>query len=199
VFYRRNLDLRTISARIDERGERMVGSLVLAAALLVAAAGAAKLVGPEPAAVMLRRGWPALRHSIGLASVVRVAGLTELVIALAVIGVGGRIPVAVLAGCYAVFALVAVRVARLGQQASCGCFGRTESPVGTAHIVLNVICVAVCLAGILRPAGPLGGLFADHSMQGLVGLAQAVLLAYLGFLSITALPALAADRRRMST
>jgi hypothetical protein len=43
----------------------------------------------------------------------------------------------------------------------------------------------------------LGGLLDHGALTATVGSAQAVLLAYLGFLSITALPALVAARRQL--
>jgi hypothetical protein len=63
--------------------------------------------------------------------------------------------------------------------------------------VLNAAAAAVALAGVVRPAGRWGGAFGADVLPGLIALAQAGLLAYAAFLSITALPALAAARRRV--
>ena len=93
---------------------------------------------------------------------------------------------------------MAARLISLGARQSCGCFGRTDSPVGRPHGAVNLAALAVAVAAAVRPAGPAGGLFEHGPLAGTVGLAQAGLLAYLGFLSITALPALAAARRQVT-
>jgi hypothetical protein len=175
----------------------MLGSVDAAAALLLAAAGLGKVFAPATAAAMLGRSWQRLRSVRWLPSAVRLIGVAELGIGLAVLIVGDRISFVLLACCYAAFALVAVRLTRAGQRASCGCFGRAESPVGRAHVVLDHVCVAAAVDGAIWPSAPLGDLFADDVMTGAIGAAQVSLLAWLGFLSITALPALAADRRRV--
>ena len=176
----------------------MLGSIELAAALLLLAAGVAKVRSPDAAATMLRRAAPRLPAALRQPSAVRIGGVLEAAIATAVVLTGTRAAAALLAGCYAVFAVVSIRLTVLGQRASCGCFGRTDSPVGAAHVVLNVLALAVAAAGVVRPTGPVAGLFDGALLAGLIGAAQAVLVAYLGFLSITALPALAADRQRVS-
>ena len=173
----------------------MIGALELAAALLLAAAGTAKVVAPSPAAAMLRRVLPPARH---LPAVVRIGGAVELAIGTSVAVTGSRWSTLLLALAYAAFAVVAARLIRLGARQSCGCFGRTDSPVGWPHLALNVVAVAVAIAAAVRPAGPAGGLFEHGTLAGTVGLGQAGLLAYVGFLSITALPALAAARRQVT-
>lgn len=175
----------------------MVGSLDLAAALLLAGAGLAKLVHPQPAATMLGRVWPRVRGFGPLAAAVRMIGAGEAGIAAAAIGVGDRLTAVLLGCCYLAFAAVSMRLLGRGQPASCGCFGRADSPVGAAHLALNVVCVGVAVAGVVRPAGPFGGLARHDWLVGVTGGVQAVLLAYLGYLCITALPALAAARRRL--
>jgi methylamine utilization protein MauE len=176
----------------------MVGALGLAAALLLLAAGAAKLRAPSAAAAMLRRAAPGLPRALRQPAAVRIGGAAEVAVAAAVIGTGSRASLVLLAAGYALFAAVALRLAVVGRGASCGCFGGTDSPVGPAHVVLDVLAVAVAVAAAVAPPGPVGGQFDGAVLPGLIGTAQAVLLAYLGFLSITALPALAADRRRVT-
>jgi methylamine utilization protein MauE len=185
----------------EDRGEGvpMIGALELAAALLLAAAGAAKLVAPGPAAAMLRRAVPPLARNLrAVPAVVRVGGAAELAIGIGVAVTGSRWSALLLALAYAAFAVVAARLIRLGTRQSCGCFGRTDSPVGRPHVALNLAALAVAIAAVVRPAGPAGGLFDHGALAATVGLAQAGLLAYLGFLSITALPALAAARRQVT-
>jgi hypothetical protein len=104
-----------------------------------------------------------------------------------------------LAVAYAVFALTAARLLALGQRTSCGCFGAADAPVGVPHLVLNVAAVGVAVAATIAPPGQWGGVFAGSAVQSVVGIGQVLVLAYLGFLCITALPALGAARRSVTT
>ena len=175
----------------------MIGSVQLAAALLLAGAGMAKLVAPDPAAAMLRKAWWTRLRSGASLALIRVGGVIEVGVGAAVLATGGRVAAALLGCCYLAFLIVAARLLRRGQRTSCGCFGATDSPVGIGHLVVNLVAVGVAITAVVRPPGPVGGLFDHHALTGVVGLGQAVLLAYLAFLSITALPALVAARRRL--
>jgi hypothetical protein len=170
----------------------MTGSLEMAAALLLACAGLAKLVAPAPATAMLRRAWPRLAATT---ATVRAAGAGEFALGLLVLVVGDRMSALVMGACYAGFTAVAVRLLRRGRHDSCGCFGRADSPVGAAHLVLNGVCLGAAAAAFVRPPGRFGGLFDGGVLHGVVAAGQVALLTYLGFLSITALPALTAARR----
>ena len=99
--------------------------------------------------------------------------------------------------CYLIFTAITMRLLLGGRRTPCGCFGRADGDVGVAHLAVNVIGVAIAAGAALRPPGALCGLFNAGSLSGVVAAGQSVLLAYLGFLSITALPALAAARRRL--
>jgi hypothetical protein len=172
----------------------MEGALDIAAALLLAGAGSAKLRVPGPAVAMLRRAWP--RLSSGTLTV-RCVGAGELVVGLLAIGLGSRGANLALAGWYAAFTVVTVRLVRRAPATPCGCFGGADGPVGIAHVVQNAICAGIAAVAVARPPGRLGGLLDHGALTATVGSAQAVLLAYLGFLSITALPALVAARRQL--
>jgi hypothetical protein len=176
----------------------VLGSLGLAAALLLCAAGLAKLRTPEPAAAMLRRALPSAQRGLATSATIRLAAAAEVAVACVVVVDGGRLTHALLAGCYLTFAVVALRLALLPQRASCGCFGATDSPVGSAHVVLDVAATAIGAADALNPPGRLGGLIHSGPTIAVVGVAQAAVLAYVGFLAMTALPALAAERRRVA-
>lgn len=176
----------------------MLGTLDLAAALLLAAAGLGKLRGPQPAAAMLRRALPRPLRAAARADLVRLAGLAELAVGSAVVLLGDRAALALLALAYLAFLAVAARLVRAGGSTSCGCFGRADSPVGAAHLVLNAVAAALAVAGTVRPAGRWGGLFDGDVLAGAVGVGQAALLAALAYLAITAWPALNAERRRVS-
>jgi hypothetical protein len=170
----------------------MIGSLQLAAALLLGAAGLAKLVAPGPAAAMLRRAWRVVPSAV-----VRAAAAIEMVVALAVIALGDRAAALALGACYLACAAVSVRLMQRRERASCGCFGRADAPVGGVHLAVNAAAFGIAAAAALRPPGRFGGLFEDGALHGVVGVGQSALLAYLAFLLLTALPALTAARRRL--
>lgn len=165
----------------------MVGALGVATAVLLAVSGLAKLRAPAPATAMITSLLPALRRR-RLAPAVRLLGLSELAIGVAFLAIGGRAAAALLAGCYLGFLAVAVRL--VGRHTPCGCFGATEAPVGIAHVLLNCAATAVATAAIVRPVHVLGGLPAHGSLVAAAGIGQAVLLVWLGYLGVTALPAL---------
>jgi hypothetical protein len=175
----------------------VIGSLQLAAALLLAGAGFAKLRAPDQAAAMLRQtGWTTLRRSTARL-LVRAGGIVEVAVGAAVIATGSRVAAVLLGCCYLVFLIVAGRLLHGGQRVSCGCFGATDSPIGIAHLAVNLAAAAIAVAALVRPPGTVGGLFDGDPLTGVVGVGQSILLAYLAFLSITALPALVAARRRL--
>jgi hypothetical protein len=168
----------------------MIGSLELAAALLLGGAGTAKLVAPGPAAAMLRRAWRPVPHAV-----VRVGAVPELAVTLAVVARGDRASALALGGCYLAFAAVTVRLMRRRERASCGCFGRADGPVGGIHLAVNAAAIGIAAAAAIRPPGRLGGLFDEGALRGVVGAGQSALLAYLAFLALTALPSMTAARR----
>jgi hypothetical protein len=172
----------------------MVGSLEAATAMLLACAGMAKIVAPAAASALLGRVWS---HASTPPPVIRVAGASEVVIGSYTVVSGTRAAAIALAACYLAFAAITTRLLLTGQRAPCGCFGRTDADVGIAHLVVNLIGVAIAGAAAVRPPGALCGLLDAGALTGVVAAGQAVLLAYLGFLSVTALPALAAARRQL--
>ena len=175
----------------------MIGSVQLAAALLLAGAGVAKLRAPDQAATMLRAAWRTRLRADAVQVLVRIGGFGEIAVGVSVVATGSRVAGALLGCCYLAFLITAWTLLRRGQRTSCGCFGATDSPVGVGHLVVNVVALGFAIASAVRPPGPVGGLFDDDALTGVVGVGQAVLLAYLAFLSITALPALVAARRRL--
>ena len=169
----------------------MLGALAAAAALLLVGSGLAKLRAPAPVARTLVVLLPALgRRRRRLPALARVLGAAELAVGTAVLAFGGVLPFALLAAAYVAFAGVAIRLRTGDRAVPCGCFGRVDAPVGAAHIVLTAGCAAVAAAAATGSVGPAGGLLEHSAFVAAVGLAQVVLLAWLGYLAITALPAL---------
>jgi hypothetical protein len=172
----------------------IVGALSAAAAVLLVVAGVAKIRTPAPAAAMIVLLLPRMRRGRVVA---RAAGTVEMAAGLVALVFGGRVALAVLAGCYFVLTLVAIRLATGPQRAPCGCFGAADGTVGTAHIVFDSICLAAAVAGVVRPPGSVFALFDGGTLAGVTVVAQVLLLAALGYLSITALPALSVARHEV--
>jgi hypothetical protein len=184
-----------VSRCVDVRGDRMIGILAAAAAVLVLAAGLAKLRRPDPAGAMLRRALAGrVRPDHDLRNAVRVAAGLEVAVAVLFLVVGGRVPAALLAATYLGFLAVVVLARRRPGATSCGCFGRADAPLGVAHLGLDAVGLLVAALAVGRPVGALGGLLDLAPAPAVIGGAQLLLVAGLGFLSITALPALAAAR-----
>lgn len=173
----------------------MLGALCAAAALLLIWSGLAKLRRPGPAAQMLVGlvGRPFPTQALA----VRVLGTLELVVGLSVLVSGGRPALAALAACYLVFAVVAARLATGVRRAPCGCFGRSETPTGLVHVIVNVIAAAAATAGALRPFGALAGYAGQDGTVLAVGLVQVALLAALTYLVVAELPDVLAARARV--
>lgn len=177
----------------------MEGSLELAAALLLVCAGFAKLRSPAAAALMVRRVWPRIASRVSAVASVRLVGIAEIAFGATAIVTGNRATAIALAAWYLAFTVLTVRLVRRAPNTSCGCFGELDNPLGPAHVALNVVCVAIASAAAVRPPGAFGAVFDRAPLPALIGAGQVLLLAYLGFLSITALPALAAARRQLET
>lgn len=181
----------------------MVGSLQAAIAVLLLAAGLGKVRAPAPASAMLRRALPVAGRPLARRSSVRAGGVVEVVIGAFALAGGTRAAVLLLALAYLVFAAISLRLLVLDRgggapRTSCGCFGQVDAPVGWAHVGLNVAALGIAVAAFVDPPGRWSGLFDADLASGVVAAAQVGVLAYLGFLTITALPELAAARRRVS-
>jgi hypothetical protein len=169
-------------------GGVLVG-LVSAAALLLAAAGLAKLRQRTP----LRSAFAAAAVP-GLARLpagpaTRLAGALELAIALAALGLGGRLGALLIAVGYAALTGLAARMVAVEAGQDCGCFGR-PSPVSHWHTGVNLAGLLIGLAGTAWPAGSLPAEIVRQPVPGLALALAAALLGYLGYLTMTELPAL---------
>ncbi|HEX4726888.1 MAG TPA: MauE/DoxX family redox-associated membrane protein [Jatrophihabitans sp.] len=164
----------------------MIG-LLGAAALLLAAAGASKLIRPTGSALTAARlpgaGW------LSGPAATRAGGSLELGIAVAALLLGGRAGAGLLALCYACLAAMSVRLMTVARGADCGCFGR-PSRISHWHTAINLGYLLTGLVGLYRPAGSLATLLADRPGYGLLVLMAAMTLAYLSYLTMTALPEL---------
>ena len=155
--------------------DALAGPYLASAALLVAAGGA-KLLDPQPLVRALRSvGLPAPRL------LVRAGALVEIVLGLAAVVVGGALAALGVAASYAAFTgFVLVALRRGGVLASCGCFGKADTPPTRTHVALTAAFAVVAAAVAVRPLGGLGTLLqASPALPLLVTTAAVAGTAYL--------------------
>ena len=121
----------------------LIGLYLIGAGLLVVA-GVAKTLRPDDTAravsSLVPGRTPRPLQSLGfLRQLVRVLALTEVAVGLAALARTGPVTGALVASSYVLFACV-VAYARLrgGPLATCGCFGRPDTPATWLHVVLNL-------------------------------------------------------------
>lgn len=165
-----------------------VAGPLFAAALLLGVAGVLKVTTPGPTRI-------ALRHA-GLpdsALAARAIGTGELLVTAYVIGWGGRLGAALLAGAYLGFAAFSARVITATRgRASCGCFGASDAPLTKLHVRVDLAIAAVALVAVADPVPGLAAVAGDTPLAGVPFLAFTVLLAWLVQVLLTALPQLQA-------
>jgi methylamine utilization protein MauE len=128
----------------------MAGPYLAAAALLVVA-GVPKVVDPMPLVRALRSaGLPAGRAPV------RAFALAEVVVGAAALAAPGRGLAVLVAAAYLVFtAFVALALARGGVLASCGCFGKADTPPTRSHLaVTTALAGAAAALAVSPPGGP---------------------------------------------
>lgn len=115
--------------------DALASGALAGAALLLAVAGAAKLVDPSRlAGALAALGWPAS------GTLVRVAAGAETVLGVATVVVGGRVPALLVAASYLGFAAFVMAALRAGTPlATCGCIGRADTPPSPEHVVVDAL------------------------------------------------------------
>lgn len=154
------------------------------AALLVALGGAAKAVRPHDTASALRGvGIPAAPLAV------RIGGALELVVGVYAIAAGDRLGAALVTASYVAFAaFVAVALARRAPLATCGCFGKADSPPSVLHLVVDLGAVLAALAVMVDPGVGLGEVLAEQPLAGIPYLLLVVTGTGLAFAALTSLP-----------
>jgi hypothetical protein len=168
-----------------------LAGLVYAAALLLVAAGVGKATKPGATRIALRSaGLPASEL------VARSLGIAEIVIAVAALVVGGPVATALVAISYLGFAWFARRLdVKTRGSAPCGCFGASSAPVGTLHVVVNLLVAVGVGVATLDAPGAIWDAAGDTPWGGVPFLGLTALLAWMLYAALTALPeALAAAK-----
>jgi hypothetical protein len=154
----------------------------MAAALLLALAGAQKLLDPTLTIGALS----ALRLPSG-AVLVRVGAFVELVVGIVAIVVGGALWWLVAASYLAFTAFVALAIRRRVPIGTCGCFGRAETLPSWSHVRLNLVFLAFAVATALlvdeAPSDdlalhPAGGTFVYAASAAIAAVAYAIYVGY---------------------
>jgi hypothetical protein len=169
--------------------DALAGPYLASAALLVAAGGA-KLADPLPLVRALRSA----RLPAPVAAV-RLAAAAEVLVGLLAVGTGSREAAVVVALSYAAFTgFVVLARRRGGVLASCGCFGKADTPPTPTHVAVTAALAAVAVAVVARPLGPLGDLLAGSPGSGLPLLVVTAAVAVTAYLVLALLPLLQAAR-----
>lgn len=192
----------TFVERLIAGGEsHVLVGLVGACALLLGAAGLMKVLAPDGTArAVLATDLPGATLLAGR-PLIRILGMAELTVALLAVLVGNRLSALLLAVAYALLALVAWRLARHAPGQDCGCFGSSgtpggsgsgsdASPAGNWHIGVNAVATGIAIACAVAPQPALVDSALRGGVAGAALAAGTALLAWLGYLMMTALPEL---------
>ena len=158
----------------------------LIAALLLAAAGAAKVMDPTTTVGALRK--------LGLptpAAAVRVGGAVEVVLAVGAVLTGAPVLAALVAVSYLLFtAFVLVALGRGLPIGSCGCFGKVDTPPSVLHVVVDLAAVAAAIGVALGDGTGIADVLADQPLAGVPFLLLVAVGGYAAFTALTVVPQL---------
>jgi len=161
------------------------GPFAIAATLLVAG-GLLKTARPADTATALRQnGLPATTP------LVRVGALVEAGIGVAALVTGDRVTAVLVAVSYIAFAaFVAVALRRKTPLASCGCFGKEDSPPTRLHVIVTAAAAAAGVAVAVQPGTGLAAVVRTQPLAGVPFLTLLVCGVGFAYLALTSLPAL---------
>jgi len=167
----------------------MVG-LLWAAAVILGVAGGGKLIRPGPTIQAIRAADVPGEFFFASKFAVRILGLVEIGIAIAVLGGGGAVPAALLSVSYLALTVVAWRMIRVAPGQDCGCFGSSSEPISRWHLIVNGAFCGVGAAAVFWPQPSVFDEVGQAGAQGILLLGLAFLLAWLCYFLMSALPAL---------
>ena len=185
----------------------LIGLYLIGAGLLVVA-GVAKTLRPDDTAravsSLVPGRTPRPLQSLGfLRQLVRVLALTEVAVGLAALARTGPVTGVLVASSYVLFACV-VAYARLrgGPLATCGCFGRPDTPATWLHVVLNLALALAAAALVVATSSSGGGrsivaVLAHQPWAGAPLLFASAVGLGLTMVALSTLPVLEGARRRL--
>jgi hypothetical protein len=135
---------------------------LIAVGVLIAA-GLAKAWQPSDTANALAgAGIPAS------SSAVRIGALAEAAIGVYALVEGGRVAAVLVAASYLAFAaFVSLALVRRLPLATCGCFGRADTPPDLLHLGIVVACAVAAVIVVFDPGVGLGDIAAEQPLAGL--------------------------------
>jgi hypothetical protein len=165
--------------------QMLTGPFAAFSLLLVAAAGP-KIVRPQSTLRALSSlGLP------GSPAAVRLLGVVEVAVGVGALVTGGRAFAALVAASYLAFAAyVALALVRGGALASCGCFGKPDTPPTRLHLIVNATAAAVAIAVAVNPSTAALAALGTQPLAGLPFLVFVGCCTWFTYLSLSALPAL---------
>lgn len=161
------------------------------AGVLLALGGVFKAANPNDTANALRGvGLP------GSPWLVRAGGALEVGIGCVALATGTALSAALVLASYLAFtAFVAVALVRRVPIATCGCFGKTDTPPSVLHVACNVGAAVAALAVMLDPGVAIADVLSRQPLAGVPFVLLLVTGVYLAFLSMTWLPKVLAEIR----
>lgn len=167
-----------------------VGPFAIAATLLTIG-GVLKAAAPADTATALRgAGLPFGRVSV------RVGGAAEAGVGVFALATGSRSAAVLVAVSFLSFAIfVGYALRRDLPIATCGCFGRADTPPSVVHVVLNLAAVASAIGVAVDPGASLPDVLRDQPLAGIPFLVLVTTGVYLAFVALTSLPRLMAAVR----
>jgi len=172
----------------------------LAAAALLVLAGLPKLRDPSSLARALASVLPARSPSRVATGASRLLALGEVVPGTWALVSPSRVTGLLVAAGYAAFTgFVALALLRGGVLASCGCFGRPDTPPTRTHLVVTAMLAVSGLAvAVASPSSAWSGV-ADHPATGAAAVGFAALVGVLAYLAIAVLPSVTPAAVRSAT
>jgi len=169
----------------------------LAACLLLAVAGVAKALRPTDTARAVSAVVP--MSLVASRPLVRAGAVVEAAVGAVALAHPSPESAGLVALSYLGFAgFVAVVLARGGPLATCGCFGKPDTPATRFHVVVN-LALAVSAAVVAATVNPgwLPALLSGQPGHGVPLVLLSLLCAWLAFLALSRLAELGASRRML--
>jgi hypothetical protein len=177
--------------------------LYLVATWLLIVAGIAKASRPDDTARALSDLVPVRARGLitqrRLRAAIRGGAILEVALGLAAMAFPRPVTAGLVAMSYALFGGVVLYArARGGALSSCGCFGRTDTPATTLHVVIDLVLAGACLAVALSTpsgGGSLVGLLRHQPLAGVPLVFVSAVGLYMVYVVLAVLPALEGARR----
>ncbi|HVB93212.1 MAG TPA: MauE/DoxX family redox-associated membrane protein [Acidimicrobiales bacterium] len=172
----------------------LIGLYLVACGLLIGA-GVGKAIRPGDTA----RAWAGLLPIAAprLRAGVRIGSIAEVVVGSIALVAPRTASACLVAASYALFAaVVAFARSKGGAIASCGCFGKPDTPATMLHVIANAgLSLSAAALGISAPTGTIVTILASQPLHGLPLVAVSALCGWLTYLAISAMAAVQGARR----